>query len=336
MANNLVANKIAKEIEIIKISNDIEKFMKFYRSTLKNTIATLKISVAIFFMAVAMPALAKDVDQRLAVSEKANISVDNLRGKVVIKGTDTNHVWVLGTLDDKATEFILKADGDNVIVQVKMPAQMNNSFWNHDEQETDIVIEVPKGAKISFQGVSSDIKVNNVSNDVRAKTVSGDVVLKQLQGNRVEIETVSGDIETQSITGRINLSTVSGDIEVNGTAEEIVASVISGDLEINLNNVVDAELSSVSGNVVAKLELNDDGLLKMSSVSGNLELVLQEDVNADIKVDSNAGGRIINKLTDDKVQKAKYGPHSKLSTQAGSGSASVKISTVSGNVKLHY
>ncbi|WNC71710.1 DUF4097 family beta strand repeat-containing protein [Thalassotalea psychrophila] len=328
--------------------------MKFYRNTLKNTLATLKISGAIFLLALAIPALAKDVDQKLAVSENANISIDNLRGKVVIKGTATNQVWVTGKLDDKATDFILKADGDNVIVQVKMPAHMNNSFWDHDEQETDIVIEVPKGAKISFQGVSSDIKISNVNNDVRAKTVSGDVILKQLNGNRVDIETVSGDIDTKSINGRISLSAVSGDIkddgsagrleyyavsgdiDVNSTAEEVVANVISGDLEIRLNNVIDAELSSVSGNVVAKLELNDDGLLEMSSVSGNLDLVLQENVNASVKVDSHAGGRITNKLTDDKVEKAKYGPHSKLSTQAGSGSASVKMSTVSGNVKLHY
>lgn len=317
--------------------------MKFY-----------KLPLAILALTLTLPVFAKNVDEKLSVSSKANISVDNLRGKVVIKGTDANQVWVTGKLDDKATDFILKAEGDNVIVQVKIPSHMNNSFWDHDEQETDIVIEVPKGAKISFQGVSSDIKVSNINNDVRAKTVSGDVALKQLNGNRVDIETVSGDIDTKSITGRISLSTVSGDIndnnsngrleyyavsgdiDVNSTAEEVVANVISGDLDIRLSNVVDAELSSVSGNVVAKLNLNDDGLLEMSSVSGNLDLVLQKDVNASIKVDSNAGGRITNKLTNDKVEKAKYGPHSKLSTQAGSGSASVKMSTVSGNVKLHY
>lgn len=337
------ASNIIIEIEKIKISNDIEKYMKFY-----------KLPLAILAFTLTLPVFAKDIDQKLSVSPNANISVDNLRGKVVIKGTDTNQVWVSGKLDDKATDFILQADGDHVIVQVKMPAHMNNSFWDHDGQETDIVIEVPESAKIKFQGVSSDISVSNMTNDVRAKTVSGDVDLKQLNGNRVEVETVSGDVDAKSLTGRISLSTVSGDIKdndstgrieyyavsgdikVNGEAAEVVASVISGDLEITLKNVIDAELSSVSGNVDAKLELSDDGLLKMSTVSGNLNLALQKEVNAYIKVDSNAGGRITNQLTDDKVEKAKYGPHSKLSTQAGSGSASVKMSTVSGNVKLHY
>ncbi|WOH37089.1 DUF4097 family beta strand repeat-containing protein [Thalassotalea fonticola] len=317
--------------------------MKFY-----------KLPLAILALTFVLPVFAKDVDQKISVSSSANISVDNLRGKVVITGTDTNQVWVSGKLDEKATDFILKADGDNVFVQVKMPAQMNNSFWEHDGQETDIVIEVPQSAKLRFQGVSSDISVSNMSNDVRAKTVSGDVIVKQLSGNRVDVETVSGDIDAKTLTGRISLSTVSGDIkdnnstgrieyyavsgdiEVNGSAEEVVANVISGDLEVTLNNVIDAELSSVSGNVDAKLDLSDDGLLKMSSVSGNLNLALQKEVNAYIKVNSNAGGKITNQLTDDKVEKDKYGPHSKLSTQAGSGSASIKMSTVSGNVKLHY
>ena len=321
--------------------------MKFYKNT-------SKISLAILAFSLTLPVFAKDVDEKLSVSNNANISIDNLRGEVVVKGTDTNEVWVVGKLDEKATDFIFKAEGDNVIIQVKMPSNMNSSFWDNDEQETDLVIEVPHGSKVQFQGVSSDITISDISNDVQARTVSGDVTVVNLTAERIDIESVSGDVMSKSLTGRIHLSTVSGDIKdtnssgnveyhaVSGdikaesTAKEVVANVISGDLEINLNNVVDAELSSISGNVDAELELSDDGLLKMSTVSGNLKLALQKGVNADIRVDSHAGGRITNQLTDDKVEKAKYGPHSKLSTQTGSGSASVKMSTVSGNVKLRY
>ncbi|MEW6999668.1 DUF4097 domain-containing protein [Colwelliaceae bacterium BS250] len=296
---------------------------------------------------------AKQVDQKLTVTASPQISIENLRGKVIILGTDKNEVWVSGNLDEKSTEFVFTEDDNKVLIQVKMPSRMNSSFWDNEDTETKLHVHVPSNSIVNFQGVSSDAVISNITNEVYIKTVSGNIQADGLS-KRVELDSVSGDIKTKSLKGRINLNTVSGNIEdeqstgrisyqaVSGdldiisNAEEVYASVISGDLHIKLGNVNDATITSISGNVRAELDLADDGLLKMSTVSGDIKLSLQDDVNADFRIASNAGGRIINKLTDDKVVTAKYGPSSKLTTTTGTGSASVKASTVSGSIRLSY
>lgn len=310
-------------------------------------------TIPMIALLVAMPIMAQQVDQRIDVKSDVWLKVENMRGKVVIKGTDNNQVWVSGNLDEKATDFIFEKKNNTVVVQVKMPSNMDGSFWDNEDKETNIVIEVPNTAEIYFKGVSSDVEIHNIDSDIVAKTVSGDIVGYDL-ANKVKLDTVSGAIESRNLSGKVKLSTVSGDIDdANSTgrlyyhaisgdikaissAEEVNAQVVSGNLDIQLAQVKDASLSSVSGDLDAKLKLSDDGLLKMSSVSGTVDLALQQGVNADIRVNSNASGRISNKLTNDKVQEAKYGPSSKLETTIGNGSASVKISTVSGDVRLHY
>lgn len=311
------------------------------------------LTIPMFAMLVAMPIMAKQVDERIDVQSDVWLKVENMRGRVVIKGTDNNQVWVSGYLDEKATDFIFEEKSNTVIVKVKMPSNMHGSFWDNEDKETDLVIEVPKSAEVYFKGVSSDIEIYQIQSEVMAKTVSGDIIAHDLN-SKIELDTVSGDIESRNLVGKIKLSTVSGDIDdknsagrlyyhavsgdINATsmAEQISAQVVSGDLDLILAKVKDVTLSSVSGDVDTELELSDDGLLKVSSVSGNIDLSLQDGVNADIRVHSNASGHISNKLNNDKVQEAKYGPSSKLETRTGNGSASIKMSTVSGDVRLQY
>ncbi len=300
-----------------------------------------------------LPLLAKQVDERLSVGADVQIEIENLRGKVEIIGTDNNEVWVIGKLDEKANDFVFEQQGDSVIIQVQMPSSTHNSFWDNDDEESNLTIEVPKNAAINFRGVSSDVVLNNLHSDTNIKTVSGNIYAENLH-SRVELTSVSGDIKTEDLggkiflntvsgnikdkqsTGQLNYQAVSGDIDASSGAERVSASVISGNLEVVLARVVDAKLTSISGNVEVSMELSNDGLLKVSSVSGDVDVKFQQGVNAEFKVQSHAGGRIYNNLNDDKVDKAKHGPSSWLATITGTGSATVKASSVSGSINLHY
>ncbi|TRX53424.1 DUF4097 family beta strand repeat-containing protein [Thalassomonas sp. M1454] len=312
-----------------------------------------QITLSVFILACSFSLQAKQVNESLEVKENVRVKIENLRGKVAIIGTDSLAVKVSGVLDYKATDFVFKKEGNSVIIQVQMPQNMNHSFWDNDGQETDLKIHVPQSARLNFKGVSSDASIENVNNEINVRTVSGDIDAKDLS-SRIELDTVSGDIKSQRLAGRITLNTVSGDIkdsasqgrinyqavsgdiEANSTANEVYASVISGNMDITLAQVIDAELTSISGDIDANLELSDQGLLKMSSVSGDIDVFLQKEVNASVRVHSQAGGKIFNKLNNDKVKKAKHGPSSHLDTTVGDGSASIKASTVSGRVGLYY
>jgi hypothetical protein len=61
-------------------------------------------------------------------------------------------------------------------------------------------------------------------------------------------------------------------------------------------------------------------------------LEFQKDIAADFRLRANAGGNLVNKLTNDEAEEAKYGPSAKLYFQTGNANSSVSVSTVSGNV----
>ncbi|QDP00171.1 DUF4097 family beta strand repeat-containing protein [Thalassotalea sp. PS06] len=295
----------------------------------------------------------RNVDVRLPASDNVTVVIENMRGQVEIIGDDSEEVWVKGIIDEKATDFIFEQKGNTIYVQVKMPSQMNSSFWNSEQSESDFTVRLPADVRVRFAGVSSDVSAENLIQAVHLKTVSGDIEGKQL-AERVRLETVSGDIDSVDLKGKISLSTVSGDIkdknsnglvelnavsgniDANGEAKELIANVVSGDLQVNYQGLSNLALSSVSGDVDANVVLLDDGIVKMSSVSGDISLVMQKEANVSVRVDSNAGGKIVNGISDDKVVKAKYGPSSRLETQIGTGAASVKASTVSGTVRVTH
>ncbi|WP_394173564.1 DUF4097 family beta strand repeat-containing protein [Thalassotalea litorea] len=295
----------------------------------------------------------RNIDQRLSVNGEVSVVIENMRGKVDIFGNDGDEVSVKGVIDEMATDFIFEQKGNTIYIKVKMPAEINQSFWGTKQQETDLLVNIPVAAKLKFSGVSSSVSAENLTQAAHLKTVSGDIKAKKL-AQKVRLETVSGDIESSDLTGKISLSTVSGDIrdknangtvelnavsgdiDASGEASNVAANVVSGDLDVNYRGLSNLSLSSVSGDVDANVVLMDDGIVKMSSVSGNLKFTIQEGANVSVRIDSNAGGKIINQISDDKVVKAKYGPSSRLETRLGSGAASVKASTVSGTVRVSH
>jgi hypothetical protein len=304
---------------------------------------------AIALTAISLQSIAGEkVDKSLSVDGATNISVENLRGKVRILGWDKNEVSVTGELDDKAERFVFEKDGSLIKVKVVMPHHMNGS-WH--EKGSNLVINVPRKLRLDFSGVSTDVTVEGLTKSTEVKSVSGNISVDSLS-QLIDISSVSGDITSENLSGKINLSSVSGDIvdkksqgrmtlkAVSGRlktqteASEVFVNTVSGEIDMILGGVDELIISTVSGDVEGILSLNTNGLIKMSSVSGDIDLGFTNDVQATFSMRSNAGGNLVNKITDDKAKHAKYGPSSKLNFETGNGKAAVKASTVSGRLKV--
>lgn len=300
-------------------------------------------------LATAMPIMAgEQVDESMSLGNAKSVTIENLRGEVKVTGNNGDTVSVVGELDDKAKGFTFEKSGSRIIIKVEIPHNNHNS-WGADG--SNLIIELPKHVRVSFKGVSSDIDINNFTNGVEIQTVSGDIKATSLM-QQVELATVSGNIDSKNLSGKLRLSSVSGDIDdknssgrarfktVSGSlnsrssANEISANSVSGDIELRLADIDELIVSTVSGEFDSELSLNDDGLLKMSSVSGDLQVDFKNDVQASFSLKTNAGGGITNRLTSAKAKRAKYGPSSKLSFETGTGSGSVRASTVSGHIEV--
>ena len=296
------------------------------------------------------PAIAGErVDRTLSADNVSRLNIDNRRGEVKIVAWDKDEIKVTGELDDKVKKLIFEQSGSVVNLKVKVPNQGN---WYGDKNTgSDLTVYAPASVRIDANGVSSDFEVEGFTEAVEIRSVSGTITAENLASD-VELNTVSGDVRSTNLTGKIDLNTVSGvirdsgsngrlrvkavsgDIDIESRATEVSAEAVSGDIELRLSQVEDLSITTVSGDIDSQLALLDNGQIRYSSVSGDFDLVFTDKVSASFSFHASAGGDLVNKLTSDKAEKAKYGPQSKLRFTTGNGSASVKGNTVSGRIRV--
>jgi DUF4097 and DUF4098 domain-containing protein YvlB len=293
----------------------------------------------------------ESVNQTLDVNPRSYIRIEHVNGEAQIVSWDKDQVKVTGTLGDKTDKFIFEREGNDVIIKVKVKKNKGWGNWSSDDGD-DLKIWVPLNSSINYSAVNADVEVSdigggseigtvngsiqvkNLGNKVKLESVNGNIDARELQGN-VKIETVNGDIKSQSSLGREdNYSSVNGSITVNSDSEELHVETVNGQVELVLGKVRQLNLESVNGRIDASMTLQNNGEVNASTVGGAIDLVFQKDVAARFDIQTHAGGGIRNNLSDDQVQKNKYGPSRWLQFSLNGGKASVNVSTVSGSVTL--
>jgi len=305
---------------------------------------------AIFYASMALAAGEK-VDKTVELPESAAVNVENLRGHIEIVGTSGNAATLTGTLDEKADGLTMEMRGNTLYIKVEMPRQ--GRFHDDDSEGSKLKLMMPSNRALDVRGVSMDIDIQDFSQATKIESVSGDIDARNLSG-QVRLVSVSGDIKARQLAGEVQLDTVSGDIDdqaskatevkyqvVSGdiyavtSATKVMLQNVSGDVELGLDSVTDLSVKNVSGDLEVDLILASNGRLKANNVSGDMTFSFQNGIDAQFDLAANAGGDIINKVTEDKATKAKYGPSRSLSFRVGEGSATVDMSTVSGDIILN-
>jgi hypothetical protein len=126
--------------------------------------------------------------------------------------------------------------------------------------EPDLEIDLPRGAALVLEAVSSDIKVDGLLGDQRYRTTSGDVTLRGVAG-QIEIDAVSGDIAIQAID----------DAQVRARSE-------SGDIELRAATLTALKLITTSGDIKVAGRLNGPGPFSIETISGDGLLASAGDV----------------------------------------------------------
>ncbi|WP_448213712.1 DUF4097 family beta strand repeat-containing protein [Colwellia sp. MEBiC06753] len=289
------------------------------------------------------------IDEQMSASDVSVINIENIRGSVTINGSDNNEITAVGELGEHAKKFVFERSGNMVLIKVDYESHKYHGSNNRDGSH--FTVTMPKNVRMNFESISADVMVTNLNGSAEVKTVSGninatnvtesinfntvsgDIDTNNLSG-KVRLSTVSGDIDDKNSSGRLKLKVVSGEIKTHSQAREVSLGAVSGDIDFRLNEVDDLMISNVSGNVKGSLTLLDHGEVKMSGVSSDIALEFQDGVNADFRLNASAGGDIVNRITRDKATRAKYGPSSELDFVAGSGTATVRGSVVSGEIKV--
>lgn len=312
--------------------------------------ATVFAAVALCFSSIVTAG--EKIDRTIDASESPFIDVEHVNGKAIIKVWDNNQVRVAGELGDDTDKFIFERNGREIDIHIK--TKPNRGFWGGSKNTDgdDITIYVPRMSSLSYESVNANVNVSGISQGLSVEVVNGDVEVANTSGKTaiesvngmisvdgvsgdISLETVNGKIEGRHVdTGDIKLSSVNGDITIRSSATRVIGETVNGEMELSLDSVRGVALSTVNGEIKASMVLVDNGDVDVSSVGGDIELTFKDTLSARFEIEAHAGGNIVNRISDDKMEKAKYGPGRWLEFVHNGGNGRVEVSTVSGRVVI--
>lgn len=306
---------------------------------------TLVVALGLSFTAYA----GKKIDSELQAKPGDFIEIEHMNGKARIIGWDKNLVQVKGELDDKAEDFIFQRTSDGIEIRVEMPRRGN---YSKSGKGDDLQIYVPKDSQLQYSSVNARVHASDILRGANVETVNGRVSLENITG-RIRVDSVNGNVETKNLQGDIMIETVNASIEDRGSkadevsydavnghiwsnviAPEVMVETVNGRIELQLGEIQELEISTVNGRVDSAFELAQGGDVDVSSVGGRITLKMPKDISARFDVEAHAGGKIVNDLNEEPVQKPKYGPGRWLDFSNNGGAGQVDVSTVSGKVVL--
>lgn len=216
------------------------------------------------------------------------------------------------------------------------------------EAHADLKIRMASGTRLDLHLATGNVTVTNVNGALQVSTGSGDVTANGVKGS-FDVETGSGDVVAEAITGdltaetgsgdvrlgqqagdRVKIETGSGDITSTGVeAAELTLETGSGDIALDHASSKGVRLDAGSGDITATFA---SGLatLKVETGSGDVHLTLPRDYAGTLDVDTGNQDDIVVDFPIQLVRK----DDSALRAQVGSGPGMISIETGSGSVKL--
>lgn len=266
---------------------------------------------------------AASLDTVVAFDARGAVSVSCPGGAVIISGSDKNEIRVRARTESGGIRFT--STGTRATLE---PA----SGRGCGDGQFEVV--VPSGAKVAAMSWSGSVSVQRVRGDVEAHTQSADIDVRDV--GRIEVETLSGDVTIQGVTGDAHVTTVSGDIDLSRVRGDVEVETVSGDLQ--LRDVVARQIRthSTSGDVEFAGQIVDGGRYEFNTHAGDVRLQLPSDIGAQLSVSTFNG-----EIDSDFPITLRAGGHDigrdqgkKLNFTLGQGSARIIVETFSGDIAL--
>ncbi len=289
---------------------------------------TKLIAAGLGAMAVMLPVTAvsgEEIDKTLDMSNDGLVQVENMVGIIEFSGWDRSEVQIRGEAGDDVEEVEITSTATGVKIRV------HNRSGKRNIEGTNLYLRIPQSASIEADSVSADITVSdNLGERILLNTVSGDLEI-DASPELLEMHSVSGDVEFRGTASRSSVETVSGEIALVGPSGEISINTVSGDVSLEAGEVSRGRFESVSGDMTLTLSLGDGGRLSCDSMSGDVKLRLPASQQAEFTAQSYSGD--INSEFGSSTRVSK-GPGQMLRHKEGDNGAEIRLETFSGDVYI--
>lgn len=297
----------------------------------KRAIPALLASLSLLLLAATQPAFAgTPVDKTVAAAANGNVHIASVAGTIKVVAWDRNQVHVTGTLSSQAKRLDVESTASGVDIRVVLP---EHSRGNDDG--SDLVVQVPATSRLGVNTVSADIAAQGVNGSLDLDSVSGNIKAQSASAD-IATKTVSGDIaiDGSANNAQINVNDISGRVSIGNVHGTLHVESVSGDIRIAGSNTLSgAQLSATSGNIEFAGALVGSGNYAFNSVSGDVKLQLSAIPAARFDA-SSFSGDIDTNFGPKPQRTSEFAPGKTWNYQSGSGTASVRIHTLSGDIRV--
>jgi DUF4097 and DUF4098 domain-containing protein YvlB len=273
----------------------------------------------------------RNVNEIHPLKADGEVRIDNLAGTVKVVAWDKNQVQITGTIGKLVQKLDIQGNADDLDIQVVLPHNVHDDGCGAC---ADLQIQVPKGVRLEVSTVSSDVEVNGITGQAQLGTVSGRIVLNS-SASRIDVKTVSGDIEVVGSAkgASIGANSVSGTVRLSEVDGNVDVENVSGDSKLASHHVTGLKMSATSGNLTFEGVLTKGDSYDLNNVSGDVVLAVGASPDAHFDI-SSFSGDIDNSFGPKPSRVSKYSPGMELHFSNGSGGANLSARTLSGDIHL--
>jgi hypothetical protein len=147
-------------------------------------------------------------------------------------------------------------------------------------------LEVPDNVTMKLNTGSGDLVINELTGNIKSNSGSGNIELTAVKGE-LDFNTGSGDVELENMDGQLDLNTGSGNITLRNSKGSYDLNAGSGDIRFDKVSG-DFQVNTGSGDIKAN-SVSIAGNSKFNTGSGNATVSLAAELKSSISINSGSG-----------------------------------------------
>ncbi len=264
------------------------------------------------------------IEKTFDTTREPRISLNNLKGHVLVRGWDKAAVHVVYTVASPRLEVdseFLPETGP--AEKIRFDTHLLDANLPADQQGADYTLDVPLGATLEIRNPQGKIVVQGMQADATVQSVGADISIRDYSG-RLMVHSVAGDIEVIRPSGNVEAYSVTGNLHFVSPSTTLLHG------------------STTSGNILFEGDFMDRGDYILSAYSGDLEIICPPRASFELNAKT-LKGKVINTMPMTHRRESASSRNANRELEAGSsllgtrntGKATLELTSFSGNIRIH-
>ena len=214
-------------------------------------------------------------------------------------------------------------------IETKYPER--RGFWGNNSINVSVSYKlwIPEKASIDVNSVSGDVHLDPLGGAAKVRSVSGNVDVLGAAG--ADVSVTSGDLTVANIVGDAYIKTISGTVKATKVQGSVETESVSGDLDLkDVSEARNVTGKTISGDITYVGTILAGGNYELTAHSGNVVMHIPANSSFDLEAGTFSG--VIDSDFEIQVE-GKISPKEVHGT-VNKGGARIRAKSFSGNVEI--